>query len=215
MSATYPPPFPSPSEFRVLYEREFGYVWANLRRVGIPSRDLPDVTHDVFVVVFRNLSKYDDTRPFRPWLFGVLARVASDHVRLSRNRLEILDELVEPCDACPTPEAEADLRQRWRIIERALESLPLHHRVVLVMHDIAGHSAREVSRELGIPFKTVYSRLNTARLGILKSAHDMKVLPKLSPRPVGRVDLGADARGSNPRPNQSQSPRQFGFDRPG
>jgi RNA polymerase sigma-70 factor (ECF subfamily) len=169
-------PRSGPLDFGALYERELGYVWANLRRLGIPSRDLPDVTHDVFVVVFRNLSRYDEARPLRPWLFGVLARVGSDHLRLARNRLERLDEAAEPWDARPTPEAEAGLREQWRLVDRALASLPLHHRVVLVMHDIAGHSAREVSAELGIPFKTVYSRLHTARLRVLMSAQQVKVL---------------------------------------
>src|SRR5436190_1119565 len=33
--------------FRAIYDREFDYVWHSLRRLGIPARDLPDVTHDV------------------------------------------------------------------------------------------------------------------------------------------------------------------------
>ena len=35
--------------FRAIYDREFDYVWHSLRRLGIPARDLPDVTHDVFL----------------------------------------------------------------------------------------------------------------------------------------------------------------------
>ena len=61
--------------FRAIYDREFDYVWHSLRRLGIPARDLPDVTHDVFVKLHRSLVNYDTTRPFRPWLFGVLFRV--------------------------------------------------------------------------------------------------------------------------------------------
>ena len=163
-------PARSSVDFRDVYERHFTYVWAGLRRLGIPSRDLPDVTHDVFLVVHRNLFKYDETRPLRPWLFGVLARVASDHLRLARNRLELLNdpaETAEPLHSGSTPEAEAALREQWRLLDRALDTLPPHHRVVLVMHDLAGHSAREVSNTLGIPFKTVYSRLHAARLRVL------------------------------------------------
>jgi RNA polymerase sigma-70 factor (ECF subfamily) len=172
-------PARGPVDFREIYERQFDYVWSGLRRLGIPPRDLPDVTHDVFVVVHRNLFKYDETRPLRPWLFGVVARVASDHHRLARNRLELLHETAESADTAdppapgPTPEAEADLRERWRLLDRALDALAPHHRIVLVMHDLAGHSARDVSNELGIPFKTVYSRLHAARLRVLTRAHEL------------------------------------------
>lgn len=162
-------------DFREIYERHFEYVWAGLRRLGIPSRDLPDVTHDVFLVVHRNLFKYDETRPLRPWLFGVLARVASDHLRLARNRLELLSETAEPLATGSTPEAEAALREQWRILDSALDTLPPHHRVVLVMHDLVGHSAREVSNALGIPFKTVYSRLHAARARVLARTHELSV----------------------------------------
>ncbi|MDB4979983.1 MAG: polymerase sigma factor RpoE [Myxococcales bacterium] len=196
------PPRRSADFFRELYERHFDYVWAGLRRLGIPSRDLPDVTHDVFLVVHRNLFKYDETRPLRPWLFGVLARVASDHLRLARNRLERLherderDDTAEPCHAGSTPEAEAALREQWRILDRALATLPPHHRVVLVMHDLAGHSAREVSNELGIPFKTVYSRLHAARLRVLTHtrAHtrsSTRSQDALEAHAGGRLEFGA------------------------
>ena len=86
-----------------IYEREFRYVWQGLRRLGIPPRDLPDVTHDVFVTVFLNLHKYDRARPLRPWLFGVTFRVASDHLSLSRNKREVLEVAPEPVSSAAPP----------------------------------------------------------------------------------------------------------------
>jgi len=50
--------------FRAIYDREFDYVWHSLRRLGIPARDLPDVTHDVFLKLHKSLATYDSTRPF-------------------------------------------------------------------------------------------------------------------------------------------------------
>src|SRR3954469_21728970 len=122
--------------FRSVYEREFDYVWHNLRRLGIPARDLPDVTHDVFLAVFRNIDSYDADRRFRPWLFGVLFRVASDHKRLARNAREVLEhtpgDVIDPGRA---PEQQAADREEWRIVDRALAALDIGHRVVLIMHD--------------------------------------------------------------------------------
>jgi len=162
--------------FRAIYDREFDYVWHSLRRLGIPARDLPDVTHDVFLKLHRSLPTYDATRPFRPWLFGVLFRVASDHQHLGRNAREVLDMVPgELRDTAPGPEQQARESEEWRIVDRALEAMDLPHRVVLVMHDFSGHSAHDVARELAIPLKTVYSRLRTARARFVLMAHQVQL----------------------------------------
>ena len=43
--------------FRAVYEREFDYVWASLRRLGVHPRDLEDVAQDLFVRVHRHLDE--------------------------------------------------------------------------------------------------------------------------------------------------------------
>ncbi len=148
---------------QALYRREFGYVWHGLRRLGIPERDLPDLTHDVFVTVFRRLPTYDPARPFRPWLFGVLFRVALDHLRLARHAKEHLPEDFDPPDTAPAPDEQVFDREAWRLVDRALAALDLRLRVVLVMHDFAGHDGASIAEALAIPRKTVYSRLRIAR----------------------------------------------------
>ena len=81
-----------PPDFRSIFDHEFSYVWTSLRRLGVPPRDLEDITHDVFVEVFRNLDRYDPTRPLRPWLFAFAFRFASDYRRLARHRVEVYEE---------------------------------------------------------------------------------------------------------------------------
>ncbi|HVZ72701.1 MAG TPA: RNA polymerase sigma factor [Polyangia bacterium] len=146
-----------------IYEREFDYVWHGLRRLGIPTRDLPDVTHDVFLTLFRVIERYDSARPLRPWLFGIMYRVASDHIRLVRNQRETLDADLITLEPSTSPQVAIDAFDKWRIVERALAGLPLSHRAVLVMHDFLGYTGTEIAGVLDIPEKTVYSRLYHAR----------------------------------------------------
>lgn len=149
--------------FTAIYEREFPYVWHTLRRLGVPPRDLPDVTHDVFVTVFRRLSTYDPARPLRPWLFGVALRVASDHRALARNARERLDDRDEPVDDAPDAEQHLRDHQERRLVREALDALDLDRRAVLVAHDIDGQPVAEMARALDLPPPTLYSRLRTAR----------------------------------------------------
>jgi len=159
-----------PLDIRSLYEAHLDYVWHSLRRLGVPERDVPDVAHDVFVAVARALGTYDRRRPVKPWLFGVTFRVASDHLRLYRHAREELGHDAEPLDIAPTPE-EALLDEEARgLLEASLGALDLPHRAAIVMHDIAGHDAREVADALEIPLKTVYSRLRTGRLRLSAAA---------------------------------------------
>jgi RNA polymerase sigma-70 factor, ECF subfamily len=170
-----PPPL---SDFRALYERELTFVWNHLRRLGVRPSNLPDVTHDVFFVTFRNLAKYDQTLPFRPWLFGIVFRVARDHLRLRRNIYEIpCDEPAER-DHRQLPDELAVESEQRSIVDRALERLDLRFRVVVVMHDFAGHSAREVADTLDIPIKTVFSRLRIARARLIMGARQLTGRPR-------------------------------------
>jgi RNA polymerase sigma-70 factor (ECF subfamily) len=148
--------------FDGIYDSELAYVFATLRRLGIPERDLEDVAHDVFVIVYRRLGDYDRARPLRPWLFGIAFRVASEYRRSSGNKRELLRPAEEP-SAEPEVEGAIVGREDRELIHRALDALDLGRRAVLVMHEIDGVAAPEIALVLGIPVNTVYSRLRTAR----------------------------------------------------
>jgi hypothetical protein len=49
------------------------------------------------------------------------------------------------------------------LIRRALDSLPLHHRTIIMLSDIEGLTYREIAEVLRIPIGTVMSRLHNAR----------------------------------------------------
>ncbi len=149
--------------FSAIYEREFNYVWHTLRRLGVPSRDLPDVTHDVFVTVFRRLPTYDAARPLRPWLFGVAFRVASDHRALARHAREQVTDRADPTDDSPDAEQRLRDHEERLLVREALDALDLDRRAVLIAHDIDEQPIAEMARALDLPPPTLYSRLRTAR----------------------------------------------------
>jgi RNA polymerase sigma-70 factor (ECF subfamily) len=150
-------------DFTYIFGEHFDYVWFTLRRFGVAARDLDDVAHDVFVLVYQHLDKYDPGRPIRPWLFGFAYRAASDYRRLARHRVEILDEPSEGVDAAPSAIDRAASRQALDLVWTALEQLDLDRRAVFVLHDVEGYSVPEVADALDVPLNTAYSRLRIAR----------------------------------------------------
>ncbi len=160
-----PPPALDRAAFRALFEEHFTYVLRSLRRLGIRGADLEDLTHEVFVTVYRRLADYDPTRPIRPWLFGVALRIAAAHRRLARNKLEVLgsEEASGVADDVPLPDQRLSLHQDRALVIEALDAVELDRRAVFVMHDLDGTTVPEIAHSLGIPLNTAYSRLRLAR----------------------------------------------------
>jgi RNA polymerase sigma-70 factor (ECF subfamily) len=157
-------------EFPRLFAAHFDYVWHTLRRLGVRQSDLEDVTHDVFVAVFRKLDQYDASRPLRPWLFGFALRVASDYRDLARFRLEVVEEPTERRDERPDALANAMHRQAVSLALQVLGGVPLDRRAVFILHELDDCPMPEVAAALGIPLNTAYSRLRLARADLAEAA---------------------------------------------
>lgn len=148
--------------FDAIYDTELHYVLRSLRRLGIPMRDLEDVAHDVFLVVHKQLAEYDTERPLRPWLFGIAFRVASTYRRKHSNAKERLSDTDEGASA-GDPNNPWPAHQTRQLVLAALETLELEPRAVIILHDIDGATANEISDTLSMPVNRVYSRLRIAR----------------------------------------------------
>jgi RNA polymerase sigma-70 factor (ECF subfamily) len=151
-------------DLAAVFEAEFDYVWLSLRRLGIPSKDLQDLTHDVFVAVHRHRAEYDPSRPLRPWLFGFAARVAWGHRRRARFRREHLpDRTPDAVDPAPLADAVVEQRRAQDLLQRGIEALDDGRRAVLILHDLDGFAMPVIAATLGLPLNTAYSRLRLAR----------------------------------------------------
>lgn len=151
--------------FRDLYDQEFAWVMRTLRRLGARDRDLEDLAHDVFIVVFKRLADYDPSRPLRPWLFGIAFRVVSDYRRraaFSRETPTAIEQS-HPASAAPAQEAGVVAREQRELVLAALDALDLDQRAVFVLHELDGASIPEIAANLDVSHNTLYSRLRLAR----------------------------------------------------
>lgn len=155
------PPGTGLAAFDEIYEREFDYVCRSLGRLGVPTADIPDAVHDVFVVLYRRWHDIDRERTLRPWLFGVARRIAAA-LRAKRRETEPLDEVLVVDDP-----RRGERDRLWR----ALHELDEDKRVVIILHELEGHSGSEIAALLEIPVNTVHSRLRLARRELLEIIH--------------------------------------------
>jgi RNA polymerase sigma-70 factor (ECF subfamily) len=146
-----------------IFDEHFDYVWASLRRLGVRPSDLEDQVHEVFLRVHTRLSAYDPARAMKPWLFGFAYRVASDHRRLVRHRVEVLGAPIEAIAAAPSAHERLEAEEERALVEEAFDTLDLDRRAVLLMHDVDEIAIPAVAEALGVPVGTAYSRLRLGR----------------------------------------------------
>jgi RNA polymerase sigma-70 factor, ECF subfamily len=156
-------PTASPPPFEQIFEAEVSYVGQSLLRLGVFERDVEDLTHDVFLVVYRHLADYDPGRPLRPWLFGIAVRVALGYKRRAGHRSEVLGVADDAEDVVPSAEEQMEAHQARELVIAALREVDEQRRPVLIMHDIDECSMPEIAEALAIPLNTGYSRLRLAR----------------------------------------------------
>jgi RNA polymerase sigma-70 factor (ECF subfamily) len=157
------PPSGATRDLGAIFEEHFDYVWATLRRLGVRDADREDLVHEVFLKVHARLGDYDGTRPLRPWLFGFAYRVAADHRRLARHRVEVLGDAGEVAADNEAAEERIAATEERDLLIAALGTLDLERRAMIVMHDLDEVPVPEIARHLGIPVNTAYSRLRLAR----------------------------------------------------
>lgn len=171
--AEAPPPTPAAPSFRDVFERELGFVYNTLRRLGIRSADLPDATQEVFATVAGILGDYDPARPLRPWLFGIAYRVGMRYLDVAHRRREVPSEVPEAPDSSPAADAAIERQEARALARLALEAVEPARRAVLVLAHFEGLSVPEIADALQIPVNTAYSRLHRARAEFSEAARGL------------------------------------------
>jgi RNA polymerase sigma-70 factor (ECF subfamily) len=160
--------------FEPLVEKYRQRVWRLAYNVLRDREEAWDVAQEAFIRAFQALPSFRGQSAFYTWLYRIVMNVAADRARsrgaqgraFGTERVPEEDwERVLP-DQNPgdeAPDAAAARREQRQKIVRALDTLPEHHRTIVVLSDLEGLSYREIADTLDIPMGTVMSRLHNAR----------------------------------------------------
>jgi RNA polymerase sigma-70 factor (ECF subfamily) len=162
--------------FEPLVQKYRERVFRLARNVLRDPEEALDVAQEAFVRAFQALQSFRGQSAFYTWLFRITLNVASDRARqraargraFGSERIEEVDwdrTLVDPGEAPDAAAARAEDRRR---IERALESLPEHHRAIIMLSDLEGLSYREIADVLGISETNVATKISRLKQRIRK-----------------------------------------------
>jgi RNA polymerase sigma-70 factor (ECF subfamily) len=129
------------------------------------EQDAMDLSQDAFIRAYRNLKRFDVSRPFFPWFAVILRNLCYNFLRRSKRRktYNIEDfQIAEP--SLPSSEPFSGIAVETKIaLNRALSELSPQDREIIGKFYFEQLSYREIATELGIPIGTVMSRLYYAR----------------------------------------------------
>jgi len=145
-----------------VFSEHADFVWRSLRRLGVPPVDVDDALQEVFVVVYRRLSEYEDRGLMRAWLFSISRQVAR-HYHRATTRAEVRHRLLVVDVGAPDAEEVMARREAEALVTDFLDELDEPQRMVFHLSDIEGLTAPEIAAALGVNLNTVYARLRSAR----------------------------------------------------
>lgn len=141
--------------------------------------DAEDAAQEVFLKVFRGLAGFKGEARFSTWLYRVTFNLCADWVRRNRKpgrRAAGIDEAGEVRDGRVDLEGsllESEERER---VNRALASLDERYRSVIVLLYYQKLPYEEIATILGVPVKTVETRLYRARKMLRKALGEREAL---------------------------------------
>ena len=131
------------------------------------EEDARDATQETFLAAFRNLRGFRGEAKVSSWLHRIAVNQCISRQRRSKVRSEsaLEDEANAGSFAMPlsySPAHVAEGRQETAAVRRAINSLPVELRQVVVMKEFEELTFREIADALDLPLSTVKSRLYTA-----------------------------------------------------
>ena len=130
-----------------------------------PSADAEDAVQEAFVKAYRSLRRFDEGRPFRPWLLAIVANEARSRGRSAQRAASLADRAAAfgvAAGESESAEESALARIGAGPLTEALGALRPDEQEVLVCRFVLDLGEEETAAALGVRRGTVKSRTSRA-----------------------------------------------------
>ncbi|MGQ0666282.1 MAG: RNA polymerase sigma factor [Nitrospiraceae bacterium] len=171
-----PLPARTSKTFDSLYRDHVDLMYRFANRLCGETEAAKDLVQETFLNAYRGFKKFRGDAQVSTWLYTIASRAC---LRMRRRRKgepdrELsLDEFIPTSDGefrlqIPveglSPEEALQNKELRQALDDAINKLPKKYRMVLVLRDMEGLSAKEVGTIMGLNERAVKSRLHRARL---------------------------------------------------
>jgi len=164
------------SQFDTIYRDHVDLIYRYANRLCGEVEAAKDLVQETFLNAYRGFKDFRGDARVSTWLYTIASRACLRMRRKKKGEPErelSLDEFVPtsegefrlqiPIDGL-TPEEAFQNKELRQALDQAINRLPKKYRMVLVLRDMEGLSAKEVGTVMGLNERAVKSRLHRARL---------------------------------------------------
>lgn len=125
-----------------------------------------DVVQDVYLRIFKHIDKFEESRPFAPYLYKSVVNTAIDAAQKTSKQQKItveIESIEEVIEHAMRVETQSEFNEMKQNIFRAFEKLSARQRAVVVMRYYLEMSDNDIAESLNIAPGTIKWHLNAAR----------------------------------------------------
>jgi RNA polymerase sigma-70 factor, ECF subfamily len=154
--------------FENIYAQWFHDVSRWIRAFGGLDADLDDLAQEVFMIVRRQLPKFDGEN-LGGWLYRITQRTVRDYRRRAWYRRFLAKQHVEgrtereSTAPDPDPSEMLERREGERLLVQILAKMTESRRTAFILFEIEGYTGEEIANLEEVPVNTVWTRLHHAR----------------------------------------------------
>lgn len=139
-------------------------LYGLFRKMGASEADAEDLTQETLLKAYRKLASHNPVQSFAGWLYTIAVNLQKDGWRRKKPESPVLDEGCER----QTPESKLLQKELRSELDRLLERLPEHYRLVLVLRYTNQLSHEEIASVTGMSIRQVTNIIHRAKIRLRK-----------------------------------------------
>ncbi|TSA39999.1 sigma-70 family RNA polymerase sigma factor [bacterium] len=167
--------------YKKLRQKYHESIYNLIYRMIRDKDEVEDLTQEAFIKAFMSLSSFNDEFAFSTWLYKIATNNCIDYIRRKKLQTFSIDKPIESKESDytyelpdSTYEPDQDLidRQRKKLLEDAINSLPAKYRHVIHLRHVEEKEYQEIAAILRLPLGTVKAHIFRAREMLNKYLRD-------------------------------------------
>ncbi|HLF47001.1 MAG TPA: RNA polymerase sigma factor [Chitinophagaceae bacterium] len=159
------------SAFKEIVEQWKNMVYNTVLGIIQNESEAEDLTQDVFIKVFENISSFKGGSKLSTWIYRIATTTALDHLRSKKRKkrfgyiFSLGGNENNETDQIPDflhPGVKLDNKERAKTLFKAIRQLPENQKTAYVLHKLEGLSYREISEVMKTTVPAVESLMSRA-----------------------------------------------------
>ncbi|MCM8759515.1 MAG: sigma-70 family RNA polymerase sigma factor [Candidatus Omnitrophica bacterium] len=164
--------------FEILVRRYQDMVYNICFRFMGQKEEALDCSQETFIKVYENIKRFKHLSSFRTWIYRIAVNTCKNHLSSRRFRnqqkTDYISEKMEIGSSFESPEVYFEKQRLQKIVQDAIDKLPLDQKQLIILRDIQQLSYQEIREITKLPEGTIKSKISRAREKLKELLKDIK-----------------------------------------